>query len=186
MSFLKRTNGQITSRDLAITAGATLAIAAVMIAVFAVLGGRSGQQGQDDQTTERINQIKQQASSEAAPGSGEADGPDAGVAFEPRATYTGTLSNREPQASITLSTASGEETILLSRDTVITANGSAVPESGLSIGDTLRVDVERSRDGAQTALAVAILRSTSPTVPTNVSMPTLQPAPVQTRPVSPY
>ncbi len=190
MPFLTQTKGQVTSRDLVVTAGITLGIAAVMIALFVILNRQDDRGREGGETGDLIEQIRERASSEQdaelqeAPAEGAE--PGAEEAFQPRATYTGTLSNHEPKTSITLSTANGEETILLRASTVITINGQTAAETDLSIGDTVRVEVERSRSGTQTALAVAILRSTSPTVPTNVSTPSVQPTPVQTRPVSPY
>ena len=187
MSLLNQPKGQITARDLAVTAGITLGVAAVMIVIFVILNRQDDRLAGDDKTKDLIEQSRERGADGQRAGAptGES-GPGAEEAFEPRATYTGTLSNRELGARIAVSTTSGEETILLSRDTVITMNGSAAAESDLSIGDTVRVEVERSRSGTQTALEIAVLRSTSPTVPTNVSAPSIQPPPVQTRPVSPY
>lgn len=185
MPFPNQSKGEITSRDLLITASITLAAAAVMIAIVVVLSRQNNRAGEDARTQDQIKQIQQKTLDlgAGAPGPNE---PTAEETFEPRATHTGTLASREPGARIVVRTTNKEEAILLSAGTVITINGQTAPESDLSPGDTVRVSVERGRDGTQTALEIVVLRSTSPTVPTNVSAPTIQPDPVESRPVSPY
>ncbi|OJI07824.1 hypothetical protein BK004_00035 [bacterium CG10_46_32] len=184
MSFLKQSKGEITSRDLVITASITLFIAAIMIVAFIILGKQGDKTNQDAENI--IKQIQQQAKDEENAAKGLTTPSTEEDNFEPEATYTGTLSSHESGVRITVRTTTSEETIQLAPFTRITLNNKTAAESDLSIGDILRVLVERTRDGTQTATEIAILRSTSPTVPTNVSVPTIQPAPVETRPVSPY
>jgi hypothetical protein len=177
-------SGEISTRDLIIAGIITLIGALIIIVVFIVIS-RSKDTTPDYSTQQLIDQIKQQGLEEAQKRQKEEDAIEEDD-FDPFATIAGTLSNHEQGIRITIVTSAGEQEILLSSSTIITHNGEEKQESDLTIGDTLSVEIEKEKNGKQTALEITILRSTSPSIPQNVSVPTLQPPPVETRPVSPF
>ncbi|MBI1961070.1 MAG: hypothetical protein HYS45_00020 [Parcubacteria group bacterium] len=159
MSFLRLTHGQVTSRDLVITAAATLAVAAAMVAAFAVLGGRSGQQGSDDEAAELINQIKQlsaQEEAQHAPGAGVADTAEKDGGSENETTISGALTaiNGKTLTILDDGTAVLAQVLLTDR-TVATYNGNAFDQTDFYVGDLLSVRAAKNK-GAWEAAAVTV------------------------------
>ncbi|MBI2636608.1 MAG: hypothetical protein HYW81_00215 [Parcubacteria group bacterium] len=165
MSFRKLTHGQVTSRDLVITAVATLAVAAAMVAAFAVLGGRSGQQGSDDEAAELINQIKQQAAREETVPTQETTQTNQPASEDVRAnevTISGTLMGINGKTLSILDSATEEEReALLTDRTIAVYNGSVFDQRNFSVGDVLSVRAVLNKQ-AYEAVTITVQFSASP------------------------
>jgi hypothetical protein len=186
--FVQNKSGKITSRDLIIVGGITGVVAIVIIALFIVISGKQNQTNRNNATQQLIDQIKQQSlNKNGIPTNNQGQiANDEENNFDPQAIHLGQLIELIPGVEITIKTQTTDETININQKTVVKHENNTLPLSSLSLGDVLQVSVERVRFGPQTATEIIIMRSTSPTIPQNISEPTFQPPPISTRPVSPY
>ncbi|PIP67214.1 MAG: hypothetical protein CO042_02145 [Parcubacteria group bacterium CG_4_9_14_0_2_um_filter_41_8] len=175
----------ITPRDIAITGGITAVIAIIIIIIFILVSGQKQDADQDAKTQELLDRIKNQGlNAQGEPITDKTDDKD--EFEETEKTYSGRLINLVPGEYFDLQTNAEEARIWLEQDTEIRINNSIVDESDLSLGDMLEVDTVQRKDTKIYAIRINIARSTSPTIPTNVSEPTIQPPAINSRPVSPY
>lgn len=176
----------ISSRDIAITGAITIIIAIIIIALFAIISSQKQGKDQDKKTQELIDQIKKQGLDDQGVPISEKTGQEQEFE-EKQETYTGRLINHSTGEYIDLQTNNAAEIrIWIQDDTEILINGKASEEQNLSLGDILSIEAALKRDKKIYALKIIIARSTSPTIPTNVSKPAIQPPAVDSRPVSPY
>lgn len=159
MFFLNQSNGQITSRDLVITAGVTLAAAVVMIALFLVLGRQSSQESQNQDADALIESIKQQAAQDAGQGEEEVTEEDAGVT---EATISGTLTSISGKTLTILDDQTKTPVnVLLTNNTVAVYNRSAFDQSDFYAGDLLLVRAEKNRNVLE-AVSITVRFSAAP------------------------
>jgi len=173
----------ISSRDITITFIITLGLAIIIVSIFMIISSQKDKNIEATQSQALIDEIKNQALNEE----GEPISKDEEKDFkETETTYSGRITNINIGQSITITTNTGSLEIITTELEEIFINQNQAQESSLSSGDIIQVLATLKKDGNIYAKKITVTRSTSPTIPANVSEPTIQPPAVESRPVSAF